>query len=365
MPSRTNSTAPFSRDSEDTHNAFLADEDESNSSIEQSHYNELPENTQFFQDAIASGQEPAATFPEEVQEPRVDHSDTRPRLVPFPSRSIASQDLPDAFRPGYFDNAAAMPNPYRFPAGAPTQPAERPALWDDTSSSTPPFPTVSPSATSFAARASRLSPHHMRTVDFSPSPPSPSCLAYSSTARVVRGNNPYQRGAYTAQMLSNIRLSAGAAAAAAIGPDYLMPLLEGDMIDALRRERERNRTYTGGDGAERADRLRMNVGPGAHSVRRRRLAHRPRRPFGSLNTCFDNMVHENLATVGGETSQEAAAQNLALREAQRFLHECIDQRRARREAQQQDEEDTEDEEEGQEPDSTTDGEHEDEDDEEY
>ncbi|KAK7212451.1 hypothetical protein V2G26_019629 [Clonostachys chloroleuca] len=357
MPSRTNPTAPFNLNPQDTHDAFLAD-DESDSSIVERHYNDLPENTNFFHDAIASGEELAAMLPEEIQEPRIDHSDTHPRLVPFPSRSSALQDLPDAFRPGYFGNVTVMPNPYRFPAGAPTQPAERPALWDDTSSSTPPFPTLSPAAISFAARAFRLSPHHRRTVGFSPSPPSPSCLAYSSTARLVRGNNLYQRGAYTAQMLSNVRLSPGAAAAVATNTDQAMPggqagHLEGEFIDALRRERMR--THTGGDGAERVGRLRMNVGPGAHSVRRRR------RPFGNLNTCFDNMVHANLATVGGETSQEAAAQNLALREAQRFVHECIDQRRARREAQQQEEEDAEDEEEGQEPDSTTDGEHEDED----
>uniref|UniRef100_A0A8H7NQ55 Uncharacterized protein n=1 Tax=Bionectria ochroleuca TaxID=29856 RepID=A0A8H7NQ55_BIOOC len=363
MPSRTNPTAPFNRDPEDSHDAFLADEDESNSSVVESHYNDLPDNTNFFHDAIASGQEQAAMFPEEVQEPRIDHSDTHPRLVPFPSRSSAN--LPDAFRPGYLDNPATMPNPYRFPDGAPTQPAERPALWEDTSSSTPPFPTVSPAATSFAARASRLSSHYRRSVDFSPSPPSPSCLAYPSTARLVRGNNPYQRGAHAAHMLSNVRLSAGATAAVATNTDLAMPLLEGDTIDALRRERERKRTYTGGDGAERVGRLRMNVGPGAHSVRRRKLAHRPRRPFGNLSTCFDNMVHANRATFGGETSQEAAAQNLALREAQRFLHECIDQRRARREAQQQEDEDAE---EGEEPASTTDDEreHEDEDeDEEY
>lgn len=102
MPSRTNPTAPFNLNPQDTHDAFLAD-DESDSSIVERHYNDLPENTNFFHDAIASGEELAAMLPEEIQEPRIDHSDTHPRLVPFPSRSSAVSfplfDLPNDLKP--------------------------------------------------------------------------------------------------------------------------------------------------------------------------------------------------------------------------------------------------------------------------
>ncbi|CAG9986357.1 unnamed protein product [Clonostachys byssicola] len=369
MPSRTDDTAPLNRDdSEDTHDTFLADDDKSNSSIDESHYEELPDNTNVSQDAIAPGQAPAAMLPEEVQEPRVDHSGTRVRLVPFPSladRTSTLQNPRDALRTGHPGNPATMTNPFRFPAGAPTESAERSAVRDDTSSSTPRLPTVSPAATSFADQASRLnSPGHRRTVNFAASQPPPSCLAFSSTARIVNGRTPYPPGEYPARVLSELQQSASSAAAVTAGTGCASPggqLWHGPMIDALRKDRERARMASR---PRRTGLLRLNVGPGARTIGRRGGLNHPRGRCGNLSTCTrnrtctHNLASANRATASGESSQAFAAQDQAIREARDLLHEAFEQRRASREAQQQEDEDAEEDEE---PASKTEGERMDED----
>ncbi|CAH0046361.1 unnamed protein product [Clonostachys solani] len=352
---------------EDTHDASLADGGEGNTSIAEDNNIERQENSRILQDATTSREEVPgmlhhefpAMLPQEAREPRVDDPVMRYRFIPFPSQrsNMSSQNSQDYFPQGHFHDPDPLENTFdnSLPTGPPTQPAERPTPRNNTTvASSWPAPAIAPAAAPTAARTSMRNSYHRRGGEGSRFPPPPTCLAYSSSARVLSRNHPYFRP--TPPMFNHHQPSAaGTGAAVSTSTDHAMQGGQAslfnarrDFISTLIRERDDLRkTYE----ANRVSRPRKKGGIGASRDRSRLVDSRFRRLFAQMDACFGDLVRANRANRGCRPCQDTETQNIALREAQRYLHQCIAERRAAEVgAQQQGEEDAD---EGPHPASTT------------